>query len=133
MAARSNAQAICSRTRRRPRRTVMPIAPKPRIISAQLSGSGTAGAFMLPAKSIETWVGRVVASETPVPLKVPEAPSNRPVPPRIVNNHAVLLIPGVAVGVEPPSKVPLKLSVPKSMMKVPLDNAPPSERQVLVL
>lgn len=119
----------CSAGRRR-RRTTRPIAPKPRIIRAQLDGSGTA--FMFPTKSIETCVGRVLASATPVPLNVPEAPSHRPVPPRTVNSHAVSLIPGVLVGVDPPSKVPLSASAPKSIMNVPLDIAPPGEMHVLV-
>jgi len=87
---------------------------------------------MLPAKLIDTCVGRVVASAMPLPLNVPEAPSKRPVPPRIVNSQAVSLMPGVPVGVDPPSNVPLNASVPKSMVKVPTDIAPPGEIQVLV-
>lgn len=81
---------------------------------------------------MDTCVGRVVASAMPVPLNVPDAPSKRPVPPRIVNNHAVSLMPGVAVGVDPPSKVPLNWSAPKSMMKDPNEAPPPSAMQVLV-
>jgi hypothetical protein len=105
------------------RRIAKPIPPKPSSISAQLAGSGTAGATILPMKPMTTCVGRVRASARPAPSNVPDAPRNRPVPDRIVNNHAVSLIPGVSLNVEPPSNVPLNESVPKSMVKVPDDGA----------
>ena len=78
-----------------------------------------------------SWSGSCVGKA--VPSNVPEAPKKRPVPLRIVKSQAVSLIPGVLVGVDPPSKVPLNASAPKSTMKVPNDAPPPSERQVLVL
>jgi hypothetical protein len=114
------------------RRSTIPAPAKPSSIRAHVAGSGMAGATTLPTKSIDTKVGRTFASVSAIPFKVPEAPSNLPVPPRMVNSHSASQIPGVPVGVEPPSKVPLKASCQKSMMKVPADVTPPSERQVLV-
>jgi len=90
---------------------------------------------MSPMNEIATCVGRVRASANPAPSNVPEAPANLPVPARIVKSHAVSLIPGVSLKVEPPSNEPLKESAPKSIVKVPNDGAfgPAGARQVLVL